>query len=312
MDALLRFALDPARILPRVDDLQRWWDATATARAAWTAPFDRAFAGGACADRLGFAFAGGYAEALRALVPDLPAGALASLCATEDGGGHPRAIRTRLVATGAGRYTLSGRKKWATVASAAASLLVVASTGEDAGINRLRVVRVPASAPGLRLSPSAAPFVPEIPHAEVELDSVSVSDADLLPGDGYDEYLKPFRTIEDIHVHGALAGYLLGVARRHRLSCELHERLLALAVALRGLAHAGPKAATTHAALAGTLELARAAVGELEPAWAALGGDEWARWQRDRPLLQVAGKARAARRDRAWSILDGTLPATAG
>ena len=39
-------------------------------------------------------------------------------------------------------------------------------------------------------------------------------EADLLPGDGYDIYLKPFRTIEDIHVHAALIGYLVGVARR--------------------------------------------------------------------------------------------------
>src|SRR4051812_15441573 len=131
MDALLRFVLDPARVPPAVDELRAWWDATAAARDAWTEPFDRAFAAGACADRLGFAFAAGYAEALRVLVPALPPGSIAALCATEEGGVHPRAIRTRLEATGPGRYALSGRKKWATVATAASSLLVVASTGED-------------------------------------------------------------------------------------------------------------------------------------------------------------------------------------
>jgi hypothetical protein len=309
MDALLRFVLDPARVPPAVDNLRSWWDATASGRAAWTDPVDRAFAGGACADRLGFAFAGGYAEALRALVPDLPPGSITALCATEDAGVHPRAIRTRLAPAGPGRYELSGRKKWATVASAASSLLVVASTGEEAGRNRLRVVRVRADAPGVQLYPSTTSFVPEIPHAEVELTGVIVGDADVLPGDGYDMYLKPFRTIEDLHIHAALAGYLIGVAHRRGFPRDLQERLLVLAVAARSLARADPKAAAIHVALAGVIDLAHRLIGELEPVWSATPDAEWSRWQRDRPLLRVAGGARAARRERAWSILDGAAPA---
>jgi hypothetical protein len=311
MDALLRFVLDPALVPPATGELLAWWDATAFRRAVWTDPFDRALAGGACADRLGFAFAAGYAEALRALVPDLPPGSITALCATEEGGAHPRAIRTRLVQMAPGRYELSGRKKWATVATVASSLLVVASTGEEGGKNRLRVVRVRASAPGVRFHPSAAPFVPEIPHAEVELDGVIATEADVLPGDGYDAYLKPFRTIEDLHVHAALAGYLIGVVRRRRFPHELCERLLALAAATRSIAHADPKAPATHAALAGVLELASRLVAEIEPLWSAAPDDEWARWQRDRSLLGVAGTARAARRERAWSILDGAAAAEA-
>ncbi|HWO20093.1 MAG TPA: acyl-CoA dehydrogenase family protein [Kofleriaceae bacterium] len=308
MDALLRFALDPQ--VPPADgaaagDLRAWWDAAARRAAAFTAPFELALARGACADRLGFAFAGGYAEALRVLVPDLPPGSVTALCATEEGGAHPRAIRARLASAGPGRFELSGRKKWATVATAASSLLVVASVGEEGGKNQLRVARVAADAPGVRLHPSAAPFVPEIPHAEVELDRVAVADADLLPGDGYDAYLKPFRTIEDLHVHAALAGYLIGVVRRHRFPHELAERLLALAAALGALARADARAAATHAALAGVLALVPALVADIEAPWAAAGGDEWARWQRDRPLLRVASSARAARRERAWAILDG-------
>ena len=305
LDALLHFVLEPALAPPAAGELRAWWDATGARCDAWTEPLDRALARGACADRLGFAFAGGYAEALRVLVPELPPGSITALCATEEGGAHPRAIRTRLTPIAPGRHELSGRKKWATVATAASSLLVVASTGEDGGRNRLRVVRVRADAPGVRLHASTAPFIPEIPHAEVELDRVIATDADLLPGDGYDAYLKPFRTIEDLHVHAALAGYLIGVARRHRFPHEVGERLLVLAAAARALAGAAPKAAATHAALAGVLDLASRLVAELEPLWAAIGGDEWSRWQRDRPLLQVASRARAERRQRAWSILDG-------
>jgi alkylation response protein AidB-like acyl-CoA dehydrogenase len=319
MDALLRFALDPAQAAaaaapaPPGDDLRAWWDATDHRCAAFTATCERALARGACADRLGFAFAGGYAEALRALVPDLPPGSITALCATEEGGAHPRAIHTRLAEIAPGRYELTGRKKWATTAGAASSLLVIASTGEEGGKNRLRAVRVPAGAPGLRLHESRAPFVPEIPHAEVELAGVAVTAADVLPGDGYDDYLKPFRTIEDLHVHAALAGYLIGVARRRRLPRERIERLLALAAAVLGLAGADPKAPATHAALAGVIDLAGQIVGEVEAAWATAldeqPDDEHARWQRDRGLLRVAGAARAARRERAWELLDGAAPA---
>jgi len=300
VDALVRELITATP--PAADDLAAWRTATQSARGSFATPVDRALVGGAHADRLGFAFAGGYAEALRALVPG--ATDLLALCATEEGGAHPRAIKTTLE-----RGELTGRKKWATGAASAAALLVVASTGTDvAGHNQLRVVRVPTTAPGLRLHASAAAFVPEITHAEVELDHVRVADADVLPGDGYTEYLKPFRTVEDAHVHAALAGYLIGLARRRGWR-DLVERLLAVALATREVALADPKAATTHVALAGVLALAAREVTEVETRWRAeVQGsgaldDEHTRWLRDRALLQVAAAARAARRERAWEQL---------
>jgi hypothetical protein len=125
----------------------------------------------------------------------------------------------------------------------------------------------------------------------------------VLPGDGYDDYLKPFRTVEDLHVYAALVGYLIGVVRRHAFARELGETLTAIAVAARALASADVKAATTHVALAGLLGLAGQTIAEIERAWAAVPDDEYARWQRDRAILQVAGAARSARRDKAWAAL---------
>ena len=239
--AVLRRLLDPALVPPTVHTLRAWWDATAGERARWGTTIERALVGGVCADRLGFAFAGGYAEALRALVPG-SAGEITALCATEEGGNHPRAIRTALTAAGPGLFTLTGKKKWATVASEASALLVVATVGAgDDGKNRLRVVRVPTTAQGVTLRSSSAPFVPEIPHAEVELDNVVITAADVLPGDGYDDYLKPFRTIEDLHVHGALLGYLIGVASRRSMPRDLVEPLVTLAIATCALAEADAK-----------------------------------------------------------------------
>lgn len=293
MDALLAALV--AATPPAVETLETWWEATRDARARFAMPIERALVGGALADRLGFAFASGYVEALRALVPG--EGGVAALCATEDGGAHPRAIRTTLA-----NGRLTGHKKWATAATTAATLLVVARTGTtDDGRNQLRVVRVPATAPGVRLRAASAPFVPEIPHAEVELDGVEVAETDVLPGDGYDAYLKPFRTIEDLHVHAALAGYLGGVARRRGWRA-LAERALGLALAAHALAPADPKLPATHLALAGVLDQATRLVADVEAAWAASADEEWARWQRDRPLLRVASGARAARLEKARSL----------
>jgi hypothetical protein len=302
MDALLRLVLAPERSAA-TDELAAWWAATSAKRTAWEASIDRAIAGGAYADRVGYAFAAGYGEALCALVGDR-AGDIHALCATEEGGNQPRAIKTTLTALPDGGFELTGKKRWATAAPHAASLLVVATTGAGPdGKPRLRVVRVPTSATGVRLTPSAAPFVPEVPHAEIELDHVRVAAGDVLPGDGYDSYLKPFRTVEDLHVHAALLAYVIGVARRNRFPHELVEQLLALLVSVRALGLADPRAPTTHLALAGVLASLHERLPEVERPWAALADEEWRRWDRDRAIFKVASAARTARRDRAWAAL---------
>ncbi len=272
-------------------------DATATA----AVPIDVALLGGGRADGMAGAFLAGYRAALAHLIPDLPAGRAVCLCATEDGGAHPRAIATRLEPDGDG-FTLTGRKKWVTGGPLADLLLVVASTGTDeAGRNRLRLVMVDAHAPGVRIEPMPpTPFVPEIPHAQVVLEGARVGAAALLPGDGYDRYLKPFRTVEDIHVHAAVLAFLLATARRRELPRPLQEELAAALVLARALALAPPLAAETHVALAGALAMAhrltvavRAAIPAGDPLAAAL--------DRDLPLLQVAGRARTARAETAWA-----------
>ncbi len=302
LDAVLsRLLMD--RVPPAAETVRAWWEATAQDRAAWDTSVDRALVAGACADRLGFAFAAGYAEALGALV-GAGAATLAALCATEEGGNRPRAIRTTLAARGDGGYELSGTKSWVTLGPEAAVLYVVATTGQGAdGRNQLRMVRVAADRPGVRMRSTSAPFIPEIAHAAVDLDQVVVAAADVLPGDGYVEYLKPFRTIEDVHVHAALVGYLVGVARRASLPRSAVESLLAVACATRGIAAADLRASSIHVALAGVLAALTRAVAEVEAAWAPRGGPEWDRWTRDRSLLGVAGTARAARLDKAWTTL---------
>lgn len=290
--------------------LQTFWEAHRASAKRFAIPIDRALVGGLAADRLGFAFAVGYQAALAAMLPELAGDALCSMCVTEQGGGHPRAIRTTLQRDDTGQWRLRGKKRWATLAPHASELFVAASIGVDAaGLHRLRVVRVASNAPGVRLSAMPpTPFVPEIPHAELELDGVAVAEADVLEGDGYERYLKPFRTFEDVHVHGALLGYLLGAGRRHGWPSASLERIVAAIVTVRALADAPAGAPETHVALAGLIEEGRRIIAGAEPLWERADEAERARWERDRPLLDIAANVREARRARAWERLSGRAP----
>ncbi|MSP60469.1 MAG: acyl-CoA dehydrogenase family protein [Myxococcales bacterium] len=297
--------------LPRrepIADLDDWWRRhLAFGLAAEGRPqIDRAIIGGYTADRVGYAFASGYAAALRCLVPDLPSGEPAALCITEEGGGHPRAIHTalRLDADGGGHIT--GRKRWATLGPRARRLLVAVSLGQrDDGRNRIRLVSVDAAAPGVTLTTMPeTPFAPEIPHAEVTFEDVAVAAGDLLPGDGYERYIKPFRTIEDLHVHGALCAWLLGVARGAGWPREIQEPLCGLLAGIRALALDDPLAPEVHLALGGLLRLAARLIEESAPHWTLVDGETRRRWERDRTLLGIAGRARAERLEAAWRAID--------
>jgi alkylation response protein AidB-like acyl-CoA dehydrogenase len=255
---------------------------------------------------LAWAFACGYEAALARLDPEaLRGGRVTALCATEDGGAHPRAIRTSLAPAAGGGWTLEGRKSFVTLGEHAEVLLVVASTGLDAeGRNRLRVARVPVTRRGVRVEPGVStPFAPEIGHARVVLEGVAVSDAELLEGDGYDAVLKPFRTIEDAHVMAAVVGWAVGVARASRWEHAFLEQAAGIVLVLHAVGAADPSRPETHVALAAGLASTRRLL-EGAP-WDQADAALRAGWERDRALLDVASRVRAARLESAWRALSG-------
>ncbi len=258
-------------------------------------PIDRAIVGGLVADRVGFAFAAGFHAALCRLVPSLGFDHRAALAVSETGGTHPRAIQTTLRARPGG-LVLSGTKSWSTLAAEADTLLIAACRGERPdGRADVVVAKVDSARTGIVIEPMAASaFVPEIHHARLKLDDVKLSHDELLPGDGYADYVKPFRTIEDVHVFGALLGYLVSLVRRRRLEPSLNERLVSLALTAAGLGRLEPAHPATHLALAGLLASVESLVQELD---ALLRGEdpEAVRWRRDRALFKVAGSAREKR-----------------
>jgi hypothetical protein len=279
-----------------------FWQAALPVVSTPDAPIARAALAGFSADRIGFAFVGGYRAALLRLVPAIDFDSLCCLCATEVGGAHPRAIETRLEPTGDAAFRLDGEKCWSTLAPLSSEALVVARVGEHAdGRPRLSVARTSLRAPGIELEAMPAPdFAPEIPHAVVRFRDVVVRPEQLLPGDGYERYLKPFRTIEDLHVHAALIGYLVAVGRRSGWPRSLIERSLALLAALASLAEGDPLDPALHVVLGGAIAEARLLLADSAAHWERASAPERDRWWRDAPLLQVAERARAARLDRAW------------
>lgn len=302
VDTLLDFLLtEPVAAAP-LDDVAAAWTRHRVAAKRFEQPVEVAIAGGFGADRLGFAFLSGYQEALRTLVPDLPEDELVAMCATEEGGGHPAAIRTTLTERD-GAWVLDGTKSFATMGSYARRLVVIASAGTAPdGRNRLRACMVETNDAGVHLTDHPAlAFAPEVPHASVTLTGVPAS---LLPGDGYLDYLKPFRTIEDIHVLAATLGWLVRVARVSDWPRASRQRLLTLVAAVRGLDIDAPGAAGVHIALGGVFDSFGAVLAEIEPLWQSADPVTRQRWERDRPLLATAGRVRAQRLTAAWRVVE--------
>jgi hypothetical protein len=301
-------AAQPTAVAP-IEDVGQWWPVHRALAARHRAPFALSVAGGLAADRAGWAFASAYQAALRALVPGLADDVVAAFCVTEATGNRPRDIHTTFRDVGNGRLAITGAKRWSTLGPGSTLLLVVgqASPAADAPAARsnLNVVPVPADAPGVIVEamPPAA-FVPEVPHARIRLDEVEVSAGSLLPGDGYDRYVKPFRTIEDTHINAALMAWLLRETRVRGWPAAYAERLVAALAALEHVSTMDPASPACHLALTGALDWCQNLYAQAGPLWESCGDEAAAaRWTRDAALFGMASKVRELRALRAWERL---------
>jgi acyl-CoA dehydrogenase len=249
--------------------------------------FDTAVEEAAKADRVGFAFAAGYRGALGALVPDRDPKRRAALAATEKGPIDARRVETKIdIASN----VVTGEKGFITLGTEVDEIYVLANAGEHEGRSHLVMAEVDVHAPGLKMEAlPALPFAPEIPHARAIFTKVPI--VRVLPGDGWNDYVRPFRTIEDIYVHATLLAYL--IARRYGWPEDERDKMMALLEALRDLSGRDMSSPRIHRALGGAIALSREVIDRLD--WSRAPSEERARWERDRPLLSVAEKARALR-----------------
>lgn len=275
---------------------------------SWNRTGDQAIVGGFLADRLSYAFASGYHSALRCLVPSLPPHTIAAFCVSEKGGAHPRRIETRLKKNSAKAdeeetWEMNGTKTFVTCADEAEVLLIAASTGlDDNGRNTLRMVQVPRNTPGLEIKPREdLAFIPEISHGIVELNDVSVKKSQLMPGDAYAAYIKPFGTIEDIHILAAFMGFLLRTASLNEWPQGVKSEIVAILIGANSLTNADPKSPETHIALAGLQRLMRNQMIRIEPHWGTTPEDVQHAWERDRTVFLMGHKAKEIRLQSAWA-----------
>ena len=285
--------LSPQARLPVVG-LEAWY-ASLLERIGNPAPLQVALLGGRLAATPGLAFLAGYQGALRALWPSAP-WTLGELCVTENRSTRPADMHMRMQA-----LSLDGRKDFVTAADAADWLLVAArEEAVDAPVQlALGVVR--NGAPGVRVETlPALPLMPDVSHGRLHLHGAH---CERLPGDGWDAYVKPFRTLEDIHVLAALTAWLFGVGQESAWSQALQLRLLGLLAGCAEVARQCPSAPGSHLMLAGLFAQFESCSAELDSAFAA-GDAHWAQlWQRDKGLLSMAATARSKRLQKAQTLL---------
>jgi alkylation response protein AidB-like acyl-CoA dehydrogenase len=285
--------LSPQARLP-VAGLEEWY-ASLLERIGHPAPLQLALLGGRLAATPGLAFLAGYQGALRALWPAAP-WTLGALCVTENRSTRPADMTTRIDA-----LTLEGRKDFVTAAEAADWLLVAAREEAGGAPVQLALGVVRNGAPGVQIETlPALPLMPDVSHGRLHLQGAQ---CERLAGDGWDDYVKPFRTLEDTHVLAALTAWLFGVGQESAWPQALQLRLLGLLAGCAEVARQCPSAAGSHVMLAGLFAQFDSLRPDLDNAFAA-GDAHWAQlWQRDKGLLTIAGSARSKRLQKAQAVL---------
>ncbi|MCY1279218.1 hypothetical protein D9M68_251400 [compost metagenome] len=271
--------------------LDEWFTALRERLGGAPAPFELALLGGRLAATPGLAFLAGYQAALRALWPSAPA-SLGALCVTENKSVRPADLQTRLDG-----LVLNGRKDFVTAAEAADWLLVAARDEPAGEAPRVALCVVYNGAHGVRIETlPALPLMPDISHGRLHLDGAH---CERLAGDGWDDYTKPFRSIEDLHVMIAVSAWQYGVACDHAWPQALRLQLLGLLAGCAEVARQPASSATTHVLLGGLFAQQAALRPQLDAAFAAGPAELAAVWQRDQRLLDVASGPRAKRLEKA-------------
>jgi acyl-CoA dehydrogenase len=295
----------PAR--QTIESLSAWlpvWRSTC-ARFGSYGPYVSAIAAALQADRMAWAFFSGYQGALQAAFPILHLsgeGEIASLGANESGA-RLTEIGTTLSSTN-GELRLNGQKSWVIAGAEDMTLYVLARLdgGPARGPGSLGIVRIPRSSMGVEMgTPRPQSVVPELPHSGVAFMDVLVCHDQLVSGDGYADYAKPFRLREDVSVTGCTLAFLL--SKGHLLGWPTHwrQRCIAVIVTLGECAAMPPNEPTTELLTAGALALGSDNIQEAEAHWAEHATPDLERWNRDKPILALGKEARRQRVQNAWS-----------
>lgn len=194
-------------------------------------PFEKAIYGGFSCQQFSFAFMAGYQAALEHMFPTIAPNKLKALCVSEAKGGHPKAIQTTFIDN-----QLNGVKTYITAGSDVEHLLVLCKTDAIVdGRAQLKMVHIPKSTNHMELIDFELSFMKDVKHGKLKLNNTKIVDNQILPGDGFNDYTKPFRTLEDICVSAAYQAMLLRQAIENQWADDIKDQLLLNIYTLKNL-----------------------------------------------------------------------------
>ena len=251
------------------------------------------------ATSIGQSFAIGYRCALQALWPSLKQGQWAALCVSEAQGNHPRQIKTTVNEQG----VLAGHKSFVSMAEQAKQLIVIAKIAEHENHPQLKAVLVSQDLAEVLTQPMPnIGMLPDISHGSIELNDAQGT---ILPGDGYTEFSKRFRYLEDIHVLMGFTSLILSTSLRFKLKPEITEKSLMLISAI--LNQDLNDTYWHHLHISALFKEFEELVAEFEENIKDVPNGFSENWQRDKKIFSIASKARLARTEKARAALNTVL-----
>ena len=246
------------------------------------------------------AFIIGYRCALQSLIPELKQRQWAAMCVSEKTGNHPKSLTSTVDDNG----LINGHKSFITMADQAKQLVVIAKAGQvdDTPVLKAVLLELPCEGVSIQAMPPL-PMVPDISHGQITFKNCQGT---LLTGDGYSDYSKRFRTLEDAHVFMAFTAMILRKCVDLKLDPELVQECLLLINSLHSLKGFDKNQEPwLHLTLAACFKHFENMCKQFEEALKKSGDDFYALWMRDKKLFTIAAKARVSRNKKAQDWLLG-------
>lgn len=273
-------------------------------RTGFLTTFEASVFGGYQCDRLGYAFATGYESANRFCFRKR----MTSFCATESTKGPlSKTIETTISPKG-DKFELNGYKSFVTFGNLSEFLAVVAKESKSSSERpSIKIVMVRTHAVGVTLiePEKKISFIPEVPHVGVKFENVTIEKEQIIEGDGYSLYFKPFRTIEDLHVFSSILAYMYKVAQKSNWE-NMKERIIYLLFTIFHVMEHELNSPIIHLIIDGLSQNFQILMKDVENLkWN--DNEEKERFLRDKPIFKTAEFLRKKRTKVAWDRIQSNL-----
>ncbi|GLQ30962.1 hypothetical protein [Litoribrevibacter albus] len=132
-------------------------------------------------------------------------------------------------------FVLVGKKDFIT-APDQIDLLLVAANEQGYESKASKLCKVKRNIDGLSLVDLNMPVFKDLKKSKGVFSRLELAHDEVLPGDGYDWFVKPFRVVEDFYVSLSMLGYLIKILMKHEL--DLTSFIPRLTLVLNGISSA--------------------------------------------------------------------------